>query len=79
MLDFAHSLMSTANDAEIDAQGRVRVPPVLRELAGLDKECVVHVLLGRIEIWDKRAWDERFKDSVHATRARRAGMPGAAS
>ena len=76
VLDFAHSMMSTANDVEIDGQGRLRIPPVLRDLAGLDKDCVVHVLLGRLEIWDRRAWDDRFKDSVMATRARRGGMPG---
>jgi len=75
VLDFAHSMMSTANDVELDGQGRLRVPPTLRELAGLTKECVVHVLLGHVEIWDKKAWDERFQDSLHATRARRAGMP----
>jgi MraZ protein len=79
VLDFAHSLMSTANDVEVDGQGRLRIPPVLRELAGLDKDCVVHVLLGRIEIWDRLAWEARFQDSVHAARARRAGMPGAAT
>ena len=72
-------MMSTANDVELDGQGRLRVPPTLRELAGLSKECVVHVLLGHVEIWDKKAWDQRFQDSLHAARARRSGMPGDAS
>lgn len=75
VLDFAHSMMSTANDVDIDGQGRLRVPPLLRELAGLEKECVVHVLLGHIEIWDRKAWEARFADSMHRTRARRGGMP----
>ena len=75
VLDFAHSMMSTANDVEIDGQGRIRVPPMMRDLAGLSKDCVVHVLLGHIEIWDRKAWEERFQDSLHATRARRSGMP----
>ena len=78
VLDFAHSMMSTANDVELDGQGRIRVPPTLRELAGLDKECVVHVVLGHIEIWDRKAWEERFRDSVHRTRTRSGGMPGRA-
>lgn len=75
VLDFAHSMMSTAQDVEIDAQGRIRIPQPLRELAGLSKECVVHVLLGRIEIWDQGAWERRFEESLHRVRGQ-AGMPG---
>ena len=75
VLDFAHSMMSTAQDVELDAQGRVRVPPPLRQLAGLEKECVVHVLLGHVEIWDREAWENRFQESL-AKAGTRSGMPG---
>ena len=75
VLDFAHSMMSTAQDVELDGQGRIRIPPPLRELAGLQKDCVVHVLLGRIEIWDQEAWGRRFQESMHRVR-NQAGMPG---
>lgn len=75
VLDFAHSMMSTAQDVELDKQGRVRVPAPLRELAGLERDCVVHVLLGHIEIWDRESWDRRFQESLAKTRAR-SGMPG---
>ncbi|MEQ1506072.1 MAG: hypothetical protein ABMB14_27820 [Myxococcota bacterium] len=75
VLDFAHSMMSTAQDVELDGQGRIRIPQPLRELAGLGKDCVVHVLLGRIEIWDQVAWDRRFQESLHRVR-NQAGMPG---
>jgi MraZ protein len=75
VLDFAHSMMSTAQDVELDGQGRIRVPPPLRELAGLTKDCVVHVLLGHLEIWDQGAWDRRFQESLHSVRGQ-VGMPG---
>jgi len=75
VLDFAHSMMATAQDCEIDKQGRIRVPPPLRERAGLEKDCVVHVLLGHIEIWDRATWDQRFEESLNRT-AGRSGMPG---
>ncbi|MEZ4241873.1 MAG: hypothetical protein R3F59_38130 [Myxococcota bacterium] len=75
VLDFAHSMMSTAQDVELDGQGRIRVPPPLRDLAGLTRECVVHVLLGHVEIWDQGAWERRFQESLHRTRAQ-VGMPG---
>lgn len=75
VLDFAHATMSTAQDVELDGQGRVRVPPTLRELAGLEKECMVHVVLGHVEVWDKAAWDRRFEESQHRVRGQ-SGMPG---
>src|SRR4029079_19314519 len=78
VLDFAHSTMSTAQDVEIDAQGRIRIPPPLRTLAALEKDCVVHVLLGRLEIWDQGAWDRRFQESIHRVR-NQSGMPGRGS
>ena len=78
VLDFAHATMSTAQDVELDGQGRVRVPPTLRELAGLDRECMVHVVLGHVEIWDKAAWEQRFKESQHRVR-NQPGTPGRAA
>lgn len=63
VLDFAHSIMSTAQDCEIDKQGRIRIPPRLRELANLSKDCIVHALLGRLEIWDLETWGQRFEES----------------
>jgi DNA-binding transcriptional regulator/RsmH inhibitor MraZ len=35
---------------------------------------VVHSVLHRVEIWDRAAWDQRFKQSLHRT-AERSGMP----
>lgn len=75
VLDFAHSMMSTAQDVELDGQGRIRIPPPLRELAGLTKDVVVHVLLGHIEIWDQEQWNRRFEESLLRVRNQN-GMPG---
>ena len=49
---------STAFDDSLDAQGRLTVPPVLREYAGLDRELTVVGADTRIEIWSTAAWDE---------------------
>lgn len=76
VMDFAHALLSTAQDVELDGQGRIRIPPRLRELAGLDKDAVVHSIVDRIEIWDKDAWEQRFRQALERT-ADRSGMPGA--
>lgn len=49
---------STAFDESLDAQGRLTVPPVLREYAGLDRELTVVGADTRIEIWSTSAWDQ---------------------
>ena len=42
-------------------QGRILIPPDLRDLAGLRREVVVVGHLTRFEIWDKDMWDEEFE------------------
>jgi MraZ protein len=43
-------------DTELDAAGRVMVPPFLVEHAGLTKEVVVTGSLVALELWDRAAW-----------------------
>ena len=50
--------ISGAQEMEPDKQGRMLVPPVLREYAGLEKEVVFAGVGGHIEIWDKAIWEE---------------------
>ncbi len=41
-----------------DGQGRITIPPLLRQWAGLEKDCVVIGANDRVEIWDAVAWQE---------------------
>ena len=50
--------ISGAQEMESDKQGRMLVPPVLREYAGLEKEVVFAGVGGHIEIWDKAKWED---------------------
>lgn len=50
--DFARFLFRSAFDVESDAQGRIVLPPSIREWAGLGTEAVVVGHFDRIEIWD---------------------------
>lgn len=47
---------SGAVEAELDSAGRISLPPVLREYAGLKKDIAVTGNGNRIEIWDSEAW-----------------------
>ena len=47
-----------ANDVTPDKQGRVVIPPLLRQFANLEPEVVVVGLDNHMEVWNANAWDE---------------------
>jgi MraZ protein len=59
---FIRYLVAGAVDCEVDKQGRVLIPPPLRDSGGLTSEVVLAGALKKFEIWDKVRWhDERKK------------------
>ncbi|MEO8847698.1 MAG: division/cell wall cluster transcriptional repressor MraZ [Casimicrobiaceae bacterium] len=50
-------LVGYADDVDIDAAGRVLIPPPLREFASLAKDVVLVGQGQRLELWDAAAWD----------------------
>jgi MraZ protein len=54
-------LVSGAVEAPIDGQGRILIPPHLREHAGLGKEVTIAGVGKRIEIWDRARFDEELQ------------------
>lgn len=54
---FVRFFMAGAADVEVDKQGRILLPAVLREFAALDKDVVLVGVSKRIEIWDKDRWN----------------------
>ena len=50
-----------ASQASLAAQGRITVPPTLRDYAGLTKDCVVIGADTRVEVWDAESW-QRYLD-----------------
>ena len=57
--------ISAAVECPIDKQGRILLPPTLREYAALDKEAVIVGMTKRIEIWSRDRWNVVF-DSAHS-------------
>jgi MraZ protein len=56
--EYQRMLAATAFDQVPDKQGRVSIPPNLRDYAGLDKEIVVTGVMNRLEVWDAAAWEQ---------------------
>ena len=49
-------VMASAHPDQVDKQGRITVPQHLRELAGIEKDCVVVGAGTRGEIWNPQRW-----------------------
>ncbi len=58
MRRFVRLFIGGAADCYCDKQGRILVPPTLREKASLDKEIVLVGILDHFEIWSRERWDE---------------------
>lgn len=55
---FTRFFLAGAAACEVDKQGRILLPQVLREFAGLEKDVVLVGVASRIEIWSKEVWEE---------------------
>lgn len=59
-------LFSGATDEVPDRQGRITLPPILREYAGLDRDAVVVGNGTTCEIWDAATWSTYLSDQEDA-------------
>ena len=60
---FQRQMLLDAVYGELDAQGRVAIPPRLLAHAALSKEAAVNGVLDHIEIWDPTVLEEYLKSS----------------
>ena len=51
-LSLEDKLINMAEDAEMDSQGRIAIPSMLRRYAGLSKACIIIPAENRFAIWD---------------------------
>jgi len=52
-------LIGHATESELDNNGRILLPPLLREYAGLQKRAVLVGQGQKFELWDETHWQER--------------------
>lgn len=63
MRDFRRRVFSGAIDLEPDRQGRILIPPYLREFAGINGEVIIVGMFNYIEIWNTDAWAQ-VRDTI---------------
>lgn len=63
---YARVFLAGAHHDVPDSQGRVTIPPRLREYGGLDKELTVVGNDERLEIWDRDAWASYLTEAESA-------------
>ena len=54
--------LGPATEFEMDKNGRILIPPRLREFASLDKRVVLAGLGNKFEIWNEEAWEKSCGD-----------------
>ena len=64
--DYLRVFLSGAHAETPDKQGRVTVPPALRQYASLDRDLAVIGAGSRAEIWDAEAWQSYLVEQESA-------------
>jgi MraZ protein len=64
--DYMRVLFAGASDEIPDKQGRITIPPALRDYAGLDRDCVVIGANSRVEVWDAQSWERYLAEQEQA-------------
>lgn len=64
--NYLRILLSGAVDETFDKQGRILVPPTLREYANLEDDIVVIGVGTRAEVWNAKAWNAYLKEQEEA-------------
>jgi MraZ protein len=59
---FRRVFIGGAFDCTSDKQGRILIPPTLRQYAHLEKEIVLVGVLDHFEIWSRESWEAENKD-----------------
>ena len=54
---FVRFFLAGAASVEVDKQGRILLPSVLREFAQITKDAVLVGVASRIEIWSREKWE----------------------
>lgn len=69
-------IVGHADEVEVDAAGRILVPPALRRYASLDKRVVLVGQGRKLELWDEVRWQAQIAQTISFPDGLPAGLEG---
>lgn len=75
VIAFKRLYVGHAAEVEMDAQGRISLPVILREWAALDKKVMLIGQIYKFELWDEQAWFEHNKQNMQDKKEGRLKLP----
>ncbi|HVN87752.1 MAG TPA: division/cell wall cluster transcriptional repressor MraZ [Candidatus Binatia bacterium] len=63
VMQFQNYYVAGAHECQCDKQGRILLPPSLREYAQLDREVTFTAASEKFRIWNREAWAKVFADA----------------
>lgn len=63
MMSFQNYYLAGATECVVDKQGRILIPPLLRQYANLKRDVVLVSALDKFRVWDKEAWKKVFAEA----------------
>lgn len=63
---FKRILLAGASEIEVDTQGRILIPQILKEYAQIRRDTVILGVLHHVEIWSKERWGTYEKKARHS-------------
>lgn len=63
MMMFQNYYLGGASECEVDKQGRILIPPLLRQYVGLKRDVVLVAALEKFRVWDKETWKKVFSEA----------------
>ncbi len=55
-------MLGHASECDMDKNGRINLPPYLREKTGLEKQVVLVGIGKKFEVWDEATWERVWAD-----------------
>ncbi|SRR5712692_2758547 len=63
MVSFQNYYLGGASECVVDKQGRILIPPLLRQYASLKRDVVWVSALDKFRVWDQEAWKKVFAEA----------------
>ena len=63
IIAFQNYYLGGASECAVDKQGRILIPPLLREYAVLKRDVALVSVLDKFRVWDKETWKKVFAEA----------------